>query len=197
MYHSSYYRRLFAALLLLLAAPAFGAWELDGTRSTVNFVSVKNASIAELHQFKSLSGGIDDSGAARLQIDLDSVETLIPIRNERMREMLFETLQFPSASLSIQVPGELLSGDAGAGTVADIDVELALHGVAKRYTASVVVTPLQDGALQVLLRQPLLINAGDFGLMPGVEALQTVAGLKSISSAVPVTAHLVFIPAIP
>ena len=49
-----------------------------------------------------------------------------------------------------------------------------------------------DGRLQVLTPAPVLIRAEDFGLAGGVEALRKVAGLESISTAVPVTVHLVF-----
>jgi hypothetical protein len=42
--------------------------------------------------------------------------------------------------------------------------------------------------------QPLIINAGGFALVEGVERLREVAGLHSISTAVPVTASLVFVP---
>ena len=77
--------------LTLLTQPALADWTLDNERSIVNFISIKNASIGEVHRFRSLAGSVSDDGAVRLVIDLDSVETLIPIRNQRMRELLFET----------------------------------------------------------------------------------------------------------
>jgi hypothetical protein len=51
----------------------------------------------------------------------------------------------------------------------------------------VLVTRLADGALQVVISDPVLINAADFGLDAGFEMLREVAGLKSISTAVPVS----------
>ncbi len=48
-----------ALLATAFAAPgAFAAWTLDGERSTVQFISVKNASVAEVHHFKALRGGV-------------------------------------------------------------------------------------------------------------------------------------------
>ncbi|AFP30059.1 hypothetical protein MRBBS_1121 [Marinobacter sp. BSs20148] len=40
--------------------------------------------------------------------------------------------------------------------------------------------------------QPLLVKAEDFGLAGGIEALREIAGLSSVTTAVPVTENLVF-----
>jgi len=69
-------RGAFAALALGLSGPALAAWDLDAERSTVQFLSVKNASVAEVHHFTEVSGGIDDDGQATVTIDLASVETI-------------------------------------------------------------------------------------------------------------------------
>ncbi len=189
-------RRVMAlvAVLAVMKAPlAFAAWELDSERSTIQFMSVKNASIAELHHFKALAGAINDDGQAQVVIDLESVETLIPIRNERMRELLFETVRFPAATLSVVAPADVQALEAGQTLTADLAVSVDLHGAIKPYPAKVTATRLADGSLQVSLAEPIVVNASDFGLEDGVEVLRGVAGLKSISTAVPVTATLVFV----
>jgi polyisoprenoid-binding protein YceI len=185
-------RTALAALALGLSGPVLAAWDLDAERSTVQFLSVKNASVAEVHHFTKVSGGIDDDGQATVTIDLASVETMIPIRNERMREMLFETARFPEATLSARVPDDLDELDAGETTRADLEVSIDLHGKTALYSAAAHVTRLADGSLQVVLAAPVLVKAADFGLEGGVEMLREVAGLKNISTAVPVDATLVF-----
>ena len=180
--------------LTLLTQPALADWTLDNERSIVNFISIKNASIGEVHRFRSLAGSISDEGAVRLVIDLDSVETLIPIRNQRMRELLFETVRFPSATLEASVPAALTQLEAGERRIARIDVALELHGSSRDYAVEVLVSRGADDSLEVALREPLILRAADFGLEAGVGILQEVAGLKSISTAVPVSAQLVFIP---
>lgn len=185
---------LTSTLLACLAVPVQASWELDNARSTINFMSVKNTSIAELHHFKALSGGISDAGQVQLRIDLDTVETLIPIRNQRMRELLFETVQFPTASLSASIPeavGDLAVGETGTTA---LDVTLELHGMQQTYRVDVVINKNSDGSLQAVLREPMLIKAADFGLAGGIEMLREVAGLDSINTVVPVSAHLVFTP---
>jgi polyisoprenoid-binding protein YceI len=188
---------LLMALTLLLAAGAAGAqWELDNDKSTVNFVSIKNDTVAEIHSFTSLVGYIDADGKVQLGIDLDSVETLIPIRNERMRELLFDTAKFPAANISAQVDPVILAATADGGVVtADLPITLSLHGIEQTLTAPVVVVGEGDNRLRVLTSRPVMVNAVDFGLDSGITALREIAGLKAISVAVPVTLQLVFIPA--
>lgn len=180
--------------MLGAASPAFAAWELDSERSAVQFMSVKNASVAELHHFKSITGSVSDEGAAQVVIDLDSVETLIPIRNERMRELLFDTVRFPAATISTQVPEGLETMAAGETADVTLAVNIDLHGVMAPADAQARVTRLADGSLRVVLREPLLIKAADFQLDGGIEVLREVAGLANISTAVPVSATLVFSP---
>jgi hypothetical protein len=187
---------LTAALLLATASVgALAQWDLDGDRSAVQFMSVKNASVAELHHFRSITGGISDTGAAQIALDLDSVETLVPIRNQRMRELLFETVRFPAAMLRAEVPSSLSELPMGETRDTSIEVEVDLHGVKQSYIAEVLVTRLNDGALQVVISQPIVVKAADFGLEAGIEVLREVAGLQNISTAVPVSGQLVFTPA--
>ena len=187
-------RRLVTALLGVFAAPlATAGWMLDGERSALQFMSVKNTHIAEIHHFKALSGSIDDAGQARVVIDLESVETLIPIRNQRMREMLFETLRFPAATLTARAPTGIETLATGETLSAEMSVGVNLHGIVAPYQTRIHATRLADGGVQVTLAQPVLVRATDFALTEGIEALRKIVGLQSISTAVPVTATLVFV----
>jgi hypothetical protein len=184
-----------AALFIgVLSNAASAAWELDSQRSAVQFMSVKNASVAELHHFKSITGGISDTGAAKVILDLDSVETLVPIRNQRMRELLFETVRFPAATLSAEVPESLMGLAVGESRDTSIELTVDLHGDKATYIAEVLVTGIAGGGLQVVLSEPILVNAADFQLEAGIEVLREVAGLNNISTAVPVSAQLLFTP---
>jgi polyisoprenoid-binding protein YceI len=178
--------------LLLLAGPALAQWELDNARSSIDFISVKNAAIAESHHFSSLVGYIGSDGNASVTINLDSVETLIPIRNERMRAMLFDTSNYPTASVTTAVEPAILAAVAKGGTVStEVPFKLSLHGMETSLTAPVVVIGEAD-TLRVVSTRPILIGADDYNLGAGVEALREVAGLANISTAVPVTIDLLF-----
>ncbi|KAA1190637.1 YceI family protein [Pseudohalioglobus sediminis] len=176
----------------LIAAQANAQWELNDSNSVINFVSVKNASIAETHSFPVLMGYISEQGAVRVSIDLNSVETLIPIRNERMRKMLFNTAKFPAAKVSAEVDTEVLAEASRGGTVTtELPVNVSLHGVEQSVSVPVVVFS-DSGHLRVMSSRPVLLRAEDFGLAAGVDALREVAGLSSISTAIPVTLNLQF-----
>ncbi len=180
------------ALLLGIAVPAAAQWELDSGKSSLNFISVKNNAIAESHSFGSLVGFVGETGNAQVTVNLDSVETLIPIRNERMREMLFDTAAFPTATASTRVdPGILQAVSDGGSVSAELSLKLTLHGLQKVVAAPVLVVGEGD-TLRVVTRRPILLSANDFGLERGIEALREVAGLKAISTAVPITFNLQF-----
>lgn len=181
------------ASLLALPASAFADWQLAGNDSSVNFVSVKKANIAEMHHFKSLSGGISDAGKAQLVIDLASVETNIPIRNERMQQMLFETAKFAKATISADVDAAKLKAlKPGQTASISADITVDVHGQQQSEKATLQVTGLEGGKLLVTTGAPIVINAGNYKLLEGIEKLRQVAGLDSISPIVPVTAKLVF-----
>lgn len=173
-------------------AQAMAQWELDSEHSAINFISVKNSAIAETHSFGGLVGYIGKSGTVQLSIDLASVETLIPIRNERMRELLFETASFPNATVVAEVDPAILAEVAKGGTVStEVPVRLSLHGVEDELPVPVTVFS-DGGSLSVVSSRPVIINAADYGLAAGVEALRKIAGLNTISTAVPVTLNLHF-----
>jgi polyisoprenoid-binding protein YceI len=180
--------------LQLIGALAWADWELDSTASVINFATIKNDSVGEINTIKSLEGSISVSGAAQITIHLASVETLIEIRNERIRSLLFETATFPVAQVEAQVDPALMAG-ANEGEVHQLDlpVTLTLHGVQRDLTAPVSVLVENDGGLLVFTTHPVLVNAADFGLDSGIEALRNVAGLKSISNVIPVTLQFRFI----
>lgn len=186
------------ALCVALAASSFLAhaqFELDSSESSLNFISIKNGAVGEVHSFSSIAGGIGESGEATVVVDLDSVETLIPIRNERMREMLFKTASFPEATVSAQVDPTVLEA-AGEGGVLQVELPLqvSLHGVDANLTASLTVVGEGNGRVRVFSARPLLVNAASFDLEPGIEALRGIAGLSAISTSVPVTLQLLFVP---
>jgi polyisoprenoid-binding protein YceI len=187
--------RLMLATLLssALISSAFAAWELDNDNSRINFVSIKKGNVPELGRFTSLEGTISDNGETTLKINLASVDTKIQIRDERMREFLFETAQFAQATFSAQLDLSLLNAlPVGGQGVQIIGGKLDFHGISKDIKADVMLTRLSPTKFMASTFAPVLLNAEDFQLNAGVEKLRELAGLPSISFAVPVTFHLSF-----
>jgi polyisoprenoid-binding protein YceI len=185
------------ACLLLMLSPlvAVGQWQLDSETSTVRFVSIKNDSVAETHRFRQLQGGIDADGEARLRIDLASVDTGIPVRDQRMRELLFAVTEHPDATVRASLaPDRLAQLAQGRLETWPLALTLDLHGEARSIETEVQVLRDTDDRLHVRLARPLLVNAADHGLADGIEALREVAGLSGIALAVPIDIELVFAP---
>ena len=184
---------LAALTLVLWTAPASAEWTLDNDSSRISFVSTKAGSAAEVHGFEAVDGQVDDNGRATITIDLDSVNTAVPIRDERMRTLLFETAENPTATLAASVDMEAVSAlDPGQETAMVAEGQLMLRGMVVSLTIDMTVARLSDSRVLVASRKPLVINAGQLGLLEGVEKLREVVGLPSISPAVPVSFVLAF-----
>jgi polyisoprenoid-binding protein YceI len=168
-------------------------WSLVAGDSRISFASIKAGEVIETHYFPELSGGIDAGGEAVLEIDLNAVETKVDIRNERMREMFFETATYPTATLTAAIdPSEyadLAIGDRRPGTVSGT---LSLHGQNAEIEAPVFVTRIAADRISVESAEPVVVFVDDYGLGEGLEMLREVAGLDAITAQSPVTFTLVF-----
>lgn len=190
---SWYWRGTMGALLLTLASGAVAAWELDGAGSKLSIVSIKAGDIAEVHRFESLGGTVGDDGQVDLHVDLASLTTGIAVRDERMRELFFETERYPQARLTAEVPQDVLDTLApGNSHTLSLTGQLSLKSVTLPVTLDLLATGLEGGAVLVVNRSPVIIDAGRFGLADAVARLRELAGLPSISLAVPVDAALRF-----
>lgn len=189
-------RCLAAAGLWLLAGAAWADWSLVAEQSQLSFVSIKKEHIAETHSFNKLSGSVTDTGRGELLIDLNSVDTRIPIRDERMRDFLFQTDIYPNAVFEVVIEpdayGKLSQLPVGEQKLVPLQGRLGLHGVSQTLTADAVVTRTAPNRLQVNSAQPVIVRAEDFNLVAGINKLREIAGLSSISYSVPVTFNLTF-----
>ncbi len=188
------YLTLLAIAVTFISAPSFAdGWILDSHKSQLNFISIKKGSIAEIHQFKILQGQYDDQGNLTVNIDLASVDTHNVVRDGRMKEHLFETDKYASATLSAAIDSEIIDAIAeGASEELTVDAILDLHGVSKALSIDVIITRLVGAKLSVVSVKPVVVNAADFSLVSGINKLMALAKLPSISQAVPVTFYLTF-----
>ncbi|TMP28579.1 hypothetical protein CWB99_10430 [Pseudoalteromonas rubra] len=174
-------------------APITGPFELNPQSSSLYFVSTKKQHVVEAHTFENLSGSISEQGAARLTLDLASVNTGNDTRDGRMREHLFDTSLFPHAEVLLAVDYAALTAlPIGSTEKQTVTATLNLKGVIAEVTADVAVRRLTHTKVMVQSLAPVLLNATDFGLEPGIETLRTLANLSVISYAVPVSFNLVF-----
>jgi len=193
MFRSVIKTLLYFWVLFLFSTPVFPDWNLVNEESRLNFISIKASDIAEIHTFKELSGSVKDNGQAQVVINLSSLETLIPIRNERMGNLLFETKVYPVASFKLKLDLQtFLLTEVGKSSDVTLRGLLELKGKQFTMPVKISVTRLSDQSFLVKSSEPLLLNADSLGLSDGIESLRVIAGLPSISKSVPVTFSLIF-----
>ena len=193
MFRSVIKTLLYFWVLFLFSTPVFPDWNLVNEESRINFISIKASDIAEIHTFKELSGSVKDNGQAQVVINLSSLETLIPIRNERMGNLLFETKVYPVASFKLKLDLQtFLLTEVGKSSDVTHRGVLELKGKQFTMPVKISVTRLSDQSFLVKSSEPLLLNADSLGLSDGIESLRVIAGLPSISKSVPVTFSLIF-----
>ena len=179
--------------MLFLSSNAFAQWELVNNESTVNYISIKKSKVAEVNSFKQLNGSIERDGKVSVDIDLGSVETNIPIRNDRMKSMFFEIASFSKANISAALDAKTINKMNIGETYKDsISFKLSLHGVSKDMATDFRVVKLAKNRILATSIKPIIVNADQYNLLEGVEKLREVANLPSISTAVPVTFSLIF-----
>ena len=172
--------------------PVMG-WSLNGAESDFSFVTVKNTDVAEAQTFQNLQAFVDTSGKATLAIDLNTVDTGIDIRDQRIRDYLFASGLLPTLYFTTQVDmAAVTSLQPGEAEMMTLDGRLSLNGISQDTTADVLVIRTADDRVAVRTARPVMIQGGDFELSGGIEALRNIAGLSAIGQTVPVYFNLSF-----
>ncbi|RUO40900.1 YceI family protein [Pseudidiomarina aestuarii] len=172
---------------LSIATAHADTWQIDADSSVLNFVSVKNETVAETHRFTELSGAVTD-GNLEVSIPVASIDTQIPIRNERMLKHIFASEEYSTITVTSEL--DMSSVDAipaGSTLPLTVDLDVFLAGTTGTVEANLQVTRLDADELLVTTTSPVLISANAFKFSEGVEQLRTIAGLKSIDLVIPVT----------
>jgi polyisoprenoid-binding protein YceI len=184
---------LMACTTATTTATANAAWSVSNEQSNISFVTTKAgqpgvAGISETQTFKRFAGGLDKQGQIKLAIDLASVDTGIEIRDERLRTMLWNVKATPQAVFTAKLPVDLLA-QVNGNNAANIEVEgqLEMAAQSKPVKAKLRITHMGADSLQVVTLAPIVINASDFGIKAGVEAMREVMGLNFLSSSAPVS----------
>lgn len=178
---------LSALLSMGIATAHADTWRIDADSSVLNFVSVKNETVAETHRFTDLSGAVTD-GKLEVSIPVASIDTQIPIRNERMLKHIFNSEEYSTITVTSDL--DMPSVDAipaGSTLPLTVDLDVFLAGTTGKVEANLQVTRLDADELLVTTTSPVLISANTFKFSAGVEQLRTIAGLNSIDLVVPVT----------
>ncbi len=169
------------------------AWSLDPAASRLAYVSIKAGEVAENNRFDTLSGTIAADGTASLSIDLASVNTGAPLRDERMREVFFQTADNPAATITAKLDPARFAGLAvGQSVLRPLKASVTIKGASADVATEVLVTRITEDRVLVVSAAPVIVSTDMFGLTDELGELRALAQLPSITPAVPVTFTLAF-----
>jgi len=177
------------ASLAGLTALADAPWQLDLTQSELGLTSTKNSQISERHTVRFSSGSVSAEGKARVEVDLGSIETRIPIRNERMQKFLF------AAATPVLVAVDLeptMIASLAAGEARSLSTNVVIKANTQEILLPIALSATPVDAAQIRVSGTGELDVGALGYQAGIEALREIAGLKSISLNVPIDFVLTF-----
>lgn len=167
-------------------------WQLDSDNSVLNFVSVKNDHVDEIHRFTDVQGEWVD-GKVSIEIPVTSLDTQIPIRNERMLKHLFNAEDYSIVSAAASLEEKLLTEmPVGETLPLMVDITVFIAGKSETMQSSLQVTRLGTDRFLATTTHPINIDTKAFGLVAGIEQLREIAGLQRIDYNVPVTFSVQF-----
>lgn len=142
-------------------------------------------------------GALGKTGA-RLSVDLDTFDSQIAIRNERVRNIFFETsaIGWESADVTFDLPPDLFARLETEKKLAGVALEgtLRVHGGTSKL--SVIVDAGWDGPkIWVKSTGPVSVKVSDLGLVDNLHRLNAICMHDSIDDVVKVDVSLVFTPA--
>ena len=106
--------------------------------------------------------------------------------------MLFNVAANPQATFSGKVDAAALKAlPAGGWKDVELNGQLTISGQTRPVTAQLRVVSFGHGTLLVETREPIIVNAANFGIQSGVDAMREVMGLDVLSDSAPVTFSIV------
>lgn len=179
---------------LLFVQSAYAQWQLDNQQSQLNFISVKKSTVAENHRFTQLTGTIDKEGQLEVNVTLNSVDTKIAIRDERMKKFVFNTEQYSHAWFKTKLDNKLLASvSENKQLTTKVTGTLDFNGISQEMVIDVNVLKIGQNKLLVTTAQPFFIKADAFKVIAGINKLKELASLPSIDYVVPVSFSVVFV----
>ncbi len=178
---------------LIFASNAFAQWTLDADSSNISYGTIKNDIIGETNTFTDISGTIDENGNIDINIALASVDTMIPQRDERMRNIVFKIPNNVSATLSGTVDLAAHSDQAvGTSQIVEADIGLKMLGSESELYTNLVVTRIAEDKVMVTPHGVVFLYPEEFELLEAIEELRDIAGLDTITPVVPMSFYLTF-----
>lgn len=184
---------IFSLLTLTSVTFASSLYEIDSDNSIVTFSVTKKQYIVEPATFEDVSGSIDKQGNVIISIDINSVNSSNPIRDNRLIDMFFQTEFFPEAIISTKINPSILNSKQSIQKV-KLNATLEFYETKKDIVLEALVVKTGNKVVVTSLKS-IIINAKMFNLpMDNLNALSKVCGGITISDIVPVNFVVTFQP---
>ena len=151
-------------------------------------------SVTEQSRFTASRAVLDKDGNFKMTVDLGSVDTGIGIRDQRLKDWVFETAKFAQADISGQVDAEAV-GKLAVGESVHLKQPLTLdiHGKQIQLEADLSAQRVSADKIMVSTLSPVLLDVKALDMSGGVAKLVEVMGLSSIVEQIPVSFHAEFV----
>ncbi|NGN97267.1 YceI family protein [Grimontia sp. S25] len=179
--------------LTLSSSLAFASdnYSVDSEASSISFATIKKSYIVEPATISGIEGSVDASGKFTVAAPLSSISTGIPIRNQRLNDLFFDSKKFPMLKVEGQVSMQDLD-KSGALLQQSIPATVTLFGNTKEVTLDMNMIK-DDDNIFAFTYKPVVISATTFGIPEAnLKAVSETVGNIDISSTVPVNVSLVF-----
>lgn len=164
---------------LAAASPLTQGWTLQPGASSLSFTSNVQGAASDTSSFSEIGGDIAPDGAARLLVSLDSVETDDDLRDARLRYLLFQSFRHPTAEVTAHIDPDTLSGlQQRRSKAISLPVSLTLNETTIDLDAELDLVLLTDDIVSASTIRPVRLNLADFNLLPGLQRLETAAGVQ-------------------
>lgn len=189
-------KNIISFILMTAAVSAYGEntdsglWNAQD--STITFLSSKINkqlnSITEQSSFTASKSQLDTEGNFIMSIDLSSVKTNIDLRDQRLKDWVFEIGKFANAEISGKVEmsaiNNLKDGDAIS---LQQPLLINIHGKKINFNADLSIQRNMDNKITVSTRSPVVLDVKQMGMTEGVARMVEVMGLSSIVEQVPIS----------
>lgn len=187
--------RLLLLWIVWIPMAVQATWLVNPKNSIIQFDSTKilktGKKVKESNTLSSVKGSIDPQGRFDIDIDLDSLETHIPIRNDRVKKYLFHTERQRYAKIRGELSPsnlQLLKSFDGEATTTQ-KFTLNLNGVQLPVTGEFIFNHKGKNT-SIKSSKPIVLSIQDLHAESGLYKLIRLAGLDTISFEVPVKVNL-------
>jgi hypothetical protein len=185
-----------------VVSPGDAPADLAQSRVQVSVIKDKDNKSPVVGRMKLADGAVAFSSAspsARLSIDIDSFDSDVPIRNERVRNIFFETSGVGWDTIEVTVPAippAVMKAlhDARHVDQVKLDATLQVHGRKVPAALTVDASYSEDGRLTVKTSVPAQVKISDLALGDNLRRLSAICMHDSIDDVVLVDAVVQFAP---